>query len=409
MIRILSSISFILVASVSLKAQNFFVQENASIFIQEDAGMQFGGDLDNEGFIENNGTIDLYSDFNNSNIFNGALGILSFNGSEPQLVFCSSLELRGLRMNSTSTAQFQDDSVVVSEMAEFLNGILIVDSLSELVLQSNAEVLGGSDFSYVDGSITQYGTGYKFFPVGDSTYYEPIEFLDVRGAGPALKVEVNHPITFLPTPAEEVVGVSEHAMWKVQLVDGSFDSSLVKIDFMGADLQNFTNRNNINFLVSSPVIAATDSLGSPFESLGVSELIDTDSLTSGIVTSEEGLKIIRTNTAYIGVAKAPLIPPGGVVHIPNAFSPLASDVDNQTFRIFGEKILREDFELKIFNRFNVLVYKTEDYDEANTRGWDGTNQNSGKEEPRGLYYFSVQLRRENGELFKKEGPLYLIR
>lgn len=41
-------------------AQTFHVEENASIFIQDNATIQFGGALDNYGFIENNGEIGLF-------------------------------------------------------------------------------------------------------------------------------------------------------------------------------------------------------------------------------------------------------------------------------------------------------------------------------------------------------------
>ena len=87
----------------------------------------------------------------------------------------------------------------------------------------------------------------------------------------------------------------------------------------------------------------------------------------------------------------------------------ATDPDNQTFRVFGEKILRENFKMEVYNKFGSLVYQTDSFDEANLNGWDGTNQRTGKQEPSGLYYYVVVLTRINGDIEERTGPFYLQR
>lgn len=323
-------------------AQTFHVEENASIFIQDNATIQFGGALDNYGFIENNGEIGLFGNFNNLNIFNGSEGILSLLGGADQVVFSPILELQSLMVNSDGQTAFNSDSIVISQTLDFQNGIVKVGDSTSFVVLDGVDVTGGNDFSYLDGSMIQFGTGYKYYPIGDSIFFDPIEFLNITGVNLRMKLFVTHPPTNALVPApDEVIGVSEHAIWTAEVEEGVFDSSLVTLDFMNADLENFTRRNDIQYLVKSPVVVYTDSIGDVYRSLGVSELLESDSVTTGIITSEQGVTIGRTNIASIGLGLAPLVPAEGVVHVPNAFSPAATEIENQTYRIFGERYLKK--------------------------------------------------------------------
>ena len=182
-----------------------------------------------------------------------------------------------------------------------------------------------------------------------------------------------------------------------------------KIDFSGEDLSNFAIANRIRHRVNSPVITVSDSPGGVFRTLGVSELLNSDSLTTGSITTETDFGPQEQETAYFAIGVAPRIDPRGLVYIPEIFSPAASDPDNRTFRIFGERILRENFSLQIYNRFGSLVYSTESFDEANLTGWDGINQRTGNEEPSGLYFYQVVLTRINGDIEERQGPFYLQR
>ncbi len=399
-------IPFLLFGSL-INAQQLTVQENAAIFIQSNASMQFGGGLDNYGLIENSGQVDLFGDFNNYNIFNGSEGVLNFFGGDDQMITNNSyFELRRLSMNSSGISTFQTDSIVVTGEIGLYNGILKLRDDASLVLLDGVSVLGGNEDSFVDGPVTHFGSGPKYFPIGDSLFFDPIEFEYVYGLGTQIKAHVVHPHPEPPIPGASLFGVSEHALWTLELLSGFFDSTQVIIDFAGADLENFTIRNDQPFIIESPVVAFRDSIGGEFESLGVSELNNTDSLTSGVIKSARPISFATNNEINVAIAKGPLIPEEGVVHIPNAFSPRATDPLNRSFRVFGENISDQNFSMRVFNRVNLIVYQTNDFQEANTRGWDGTID--GVEEPAGLYYYSIQLER-NDIIERFEGPLYLIR
>ena len=109
------------------------------------------------------------------------------------------------------------------------------------------------------------------------------------------------------------------------------------------------------------------------------------------------------------MALAPRIPTDGLYYIPEAFSPQASDARNQTFRVFGEGIVEQGFDLQIYNRYGVNVFSTTSFKEANENGWNGENQKTGAEEPTGIYYYTVKFRFRTGLPVQKSGVFYLIR
>lgn len=57
------------------------------------------------------------------------------------------------------------------------------------------------------------------------------------------------------------------------------------------------------------------------------------------------------------------------VFIPNLFTP-NGDGNNDFFVVYGEGF--ESLELKIYNRWGVLVFYSRDVEEITTTGWDGT-------------------------------------
>lgn len=79
--------------------------------------------------------------------------------------------------------------------------------------------------------------------------------------------------------------------------------------------------------------------------------------------------------------------------VANLFSP-NGDGSNDALKVFltGEP---SSFEFQIYNRSGVLVYSTNDANEAVGRGWDGTH--SGKTMPTGVYYWRVSGNYENGQ------------
>jgi len=386
------------------------LQENAAIYVKEGADLRVGGNIENDGFIENLGKVSIYGNFLNRSIFNSTLGELALISSDMQQVLSSDLELTKLTIDGTANeVMLESDLVTITGEIDFINGVLRISDSGELIIESGAITSGGNIDSYFDGGLIQLGTGFKYYPIGNNGVFTPITMEDIRGINVKMRISSTVPNTPVPEPSTNVIGVSEHALWKLDLEEGSIDSILVSMEFFDADLENFTNRNDINADFVSPVIVKKDEIDGLFETLGVSELIDTDSITFGRITADEYLRLAVDDSRYVALGLAPKLPSDGSLYIPNAFSPNAIEDDNKSFKVFGVKVINEEFELKIFNRSNVLVYQTDDYLEANRVGWDGTSRNNGNIEPSGLYYYTITYKLDDGVVRREQNAIYLIR
>ena len=75
-----------------------------------------------------------------------------------------------------------------------------------------------------------------------------------------------------------------------------------------------------------------------------------------------------------------------IIYYPNSFSP-NGDNRNEEFFIESEGVQLKDFNLEIYNRLGVQVFRTN----RQTRGWDGRTP-SGELVPIGTYYFIMNYR-----------------
>jgi gliding motility-associated-like protein len=89
---------------------------------------------------------------------------------------------------------------------------------------------------------------------------------------------------------------------------------------------------------------------------------------------------------------------------PNAFSPNYDEL-NESFRVYKDGIY--DFEIEIYDRWNKLMYKSNDI----TEGWDGTvNNEDNRDCAQGMYIWKVKFREEeNNQLQIVIGEVNLVR
>jgi gliding motility-associated-like protein len=99
-----------------------------------------------------------------------------------------------------------------------------------------------------------------------------------------------------------------------------------------------------------------------------------------------------------GDATAKLLNPD--IFIPNAFTP-NNDGHNDVFRAQGNIITGQ--EMKIFNQWGELVFETSDP----AAGWNGTSQ--GKQQPMGVYVYTIRLKLANGKETIRKGAVNLLR
>ncbi len=446
MIKYLSTISLVFFAVVSVAAQGLYTSSAVQLKVGSSANISVGGNLNNQGQIydeglivvegtitnnnrlnisndastppildsnglinntgnlENVGLIRVSGDWNNLGIYNGIDGEVMIDGSSNQTFSGGLTDIGKLTVNSDGLTTFKGDTVRVVGQIDFQGGYIRTEIGSYLVVEDGAEVLGGSDFSYSQGKLYQRGVGYKFFPVGNAANYLPVYLENVKGVNPLIGVEVGA-FSEAPFPDRLLLGIAEDYYWDIETVSGVFDSSKVTVDYVNADLENSTNRNNIAFESATPALAQAASLDDPFESLFTADetVIDPDLYSSGVLTGNDPF-----TKRYLAVALSPTIPEDGVSYVPTAFSPVAINEEDRSIRFFSEKVIPDGFSFKIYDRYGAVLYEAQGLDEANTIGWDGTLKN-GKMASGGYYFYSVKFEFENGRQVSDTGQILLIR
>lgn len=107
-----------------------------------------------------------------------------------------------------------------------------------------------------------------------------------------------------------------------------------------------------------------------------------------------------TNTCYESWSNDVCITFEPTLYFPNAFSP-NGDGKNDYFTPIG--VFAKTFEMQIYNRWGILIYKTE----SQEQGWDGTV--NGSPAPEGVYVFKARVVGFKDEEVQKTGTVTLIR
>lgn len=386
-----------------------YVPSNGLIHISEGANLEVGGDLDNNGVIQNRGTMSLYGDWLTNANFNGLTGELKFLGGSNQMVNPPQLTVSKLVINQGGEVTFSGNQYIVLDKLELQFGNIKVENDTRFVLEPGARVVGGSNLSYFDGTLIAKGSGIKTFPVGSDGLFAPLTLLSVFGLNTEIATNFTRENLVDPVPGDSLLGVSHIGLWEMELLNGATDPTQVELEFSEVDLSNFRVPNPIRHRVNSPVIAYATSPAGIYRSLGVESINDSDSLTYGTIVSELPLAPNLGEKLYVAVGLAPRVPSEGLYYIPEAFSPQASDPKNQTFKIFGEGISEDGFDLQIYNRYGIIVYSTSSFAEANQNGWTGENQRTGADEPAGVYYYTVKFQFNTGLPVQQKGAFYLVK
>lgn len=397
----------LLLSTFSLYGQ-LYIQDEADVYIWDDATLEVAGNLVNNGRLFNNGTLTLFGDWSD-NYYSGLLGTIQFVGPSSQLVNATNLSTGELIVNNGGELFFSGNQFLVTDRIEFTFGTVRTDAGTRFVLGPNANVAGGSNASYFDGQLIAQGSGIKTFPLGNNGIHSPLTLLNVSGSNTEIGASFTNGNTVDPIPGDSILGVSHRGLWEVELLRGEMDPTLVELGYKEEDLTSFNIINNIRHRSNGPVIAYALDAEGIYESLGLGELRDSDTLTFGTITSDLTINPVLNQKLYLAMALAPKIPSEGLYYIPEAFSPRATDPRNQRFRVFGEGITEEGFSLVIYNRLGSKVFSTESFAEANVDGWNGNNLRTGAEEPTGMYYYTVRLQFQTGLVVEKQGFFYLIR
>lgn len=97
------------------------------------------------------------------------------------------------------------------------------------------------------------------------------------------------------------------------------------------------------------------------------------------------------------------------IWVPNVFSPGLSLEDNSHLKVYGTNVSDENFNFRVFNQWGELVYETNSFTEANSKGWNGMLNNSEQALNTGIYTYTLNGTFLDGVTFKHAGTASLLR
>ena len=353
----------------------------SALFIR--GNVHVDGDLINSGKLDNEGHISITRDWESSGQYNG-VGVVTVSGNNPQRIEHYNQGIHTLTIDGGGT-KYIKGIVNITTLLNLNHGIVQVSAADQLKLAKDLTITGGSANSYVDGALLVEGTGYKFFPVGKNGTYAPIEFLDATGKELVYSMEV-----FENAPAISIdnVIVRDGVYWHRKDIAGQFNGSPVAIDF---DPTYFRSSDKIVMVTGSdweePFLALTDVLKSS----------ETDKIsTQTIITTP----IIMLGEISERWAEADF-------YFSTALSPNATRADNRKVKVFGDRLLSDQFHFQVFNRWGDMVYESYSLEDMVTNGWDG-RAISGDELVGGAYPYRLTAVDKTGKQFEKKGFITIL-
>lgn len=366
----------------ALNGQDIHVTSN--IFISDDIALH-AGSFTNAGFVSNGGSIYIQGDWTNRLVYQGP-GKVVLNG-ESQMIdhngqAISRLELRGIGRKTLKNTLKINNRLVLSE------GHLIVHDDARLVMAEAATVEGGSHLSYVEGTFTVSGNGFKLFPLGIDGIYLPVEYLDLRGIDQVLSLSLKRDAPSIPSR----VGVQPYQRyyWQQRNLQGSFESTPLSLTFPHGEES-----------VESVAIIEGSMFDEPFDVLpGVLENAPPKNnlFTTTSVLKKDIFLFAKLNTPAPASDKA--------FYLSTTLSPNATLDENKKVKVFGDNLSESDFIFVVYNRWGNIVFETSSLS-AMKEGWNGHNA-AGQMLLSGAYPYILKVRTLDGTVKEQKGFINIL-
>ena len=381
----------LLFCGASVLAQ-VLTNNNAQIFITPSTRVTVLGGALNNGDLTNDGTLSISGDWMNVGTYGSGNGLMILNGTQEQNIVQNDQDVYQLQ-STGGGEKIINSNIEIQDSLKLTDGVMKISNGAIVMVQANGTVTGGSEISYVDGPLFHQGTGSKYFPVGKNGKFRPAELINVTGTNPVVGIAAQEPNSNPIIPLQ-LLAVSDARYWQLIRQSGSYDGSPIRLK-LGPD-----ERLGEDPDIQDIVVTASDSIGGIFMSLGQSQF--TGTLMDGEVTSTSLALGEFYALGVEGFAEE------SALYVPNAFSPAASDPEDQVVKVYGQQITDEGFIFRIYNRWGQMVYETASFAEANAVGWRG-NISSGEDESLGVFHYTLSGTFTSGRIFQRQGTIQVIR
>lgn len=331
----------------------------------------------NEGTIINNGDMQVGGAWTNNAEYDAGEGKITFNSDLPQVINHNDQSFSKLTLTGGGEKLMLADITIENEIT-LEGGILVSQNDSKVVLGESAVVNGGSDASHINGPVYHRGAGRKVFPVGNGSLFLPVEFLNIEGTSPEVGVTLIETGGTILETSPGLRAVSAVRYWEVDATPGSLVNSKVILPVRVEGLAFGTNEY---------VVAQSDNVSEPFESLGQSAF--QGNIAEGRVTSE--LPVTKSLLA-VGVASS-----DDAVVVHNAISPGMIDERND-FMVIRNIENFPDNKLTVFNRWGDKVFEIHNYNNSDRVFRGKSNIGGEKDLSSGMYFYTLETKRDGKKI-----------
>jgi len=214
----------------------------------------------NNGEITNNGDLIVQGTWINNNVYNSGTGSITLASASPQFINHNDQSLTQLTISGGGDKIFEQD-IIVEDQLVMDDGLLISSNGARIIVNDGALITGASEVSYIVGEVINIGTGLKYFPVGTTDAFLPLELLDVQGSSPQIGATAsadNINLTTVGTLDE----VSARWFWELEIVTG---------EFVGSPIRLAVNQESLGGEITQFVVAEAINANNPFRTLGQSD------------------------------------------------------------------------------------------------------------------------------------------
>ncbi len=293
-------------------------------YINTQGNVDFSGGLTLSGttFTVSNGTIN---------------GTVEMAGSSAQTMEGggSAYSIENLTVNNSNGLTL-NNPVIVSGTLTLTSGLIHTDDTNLLTIGSSGSISGYSSTRYINGTLAYSGTGSKYFPIGNSGDYRPVELVNLAGTDPVVRFKM-----VKSSPGGTVDGTLDHISavryWLGTLTSGSISGCQVKLSWETNDGVD-GSLDNIAVATSSSQSGTYTSAGNSGTSGNSSSgTVLSNSLTTmqyftlGSISTDNSLPVeLASFTASADFGKVVLD------------WTTASELDNLGFNIFRRLLAEED-------------------------------------------------------------------
>jgi len=373
-----------LVTNIGAQAQ--FAISSGKVSIQEESTVSVQANLHNHATLSQEGTLTLKGDWKNIHQYFSKQGTIVLAGTN-QNFFHNNQSIHNLWVKNAGNVHLSGNLTISGKLG-LEKSILTPTRNNQLVIAKNASIETSGPDAYVNGALYHTGVGSKFYPIGKNNQYAPVTLTQITGNDPVVGLEF-YESGLSSSPDDKLQWLDKGFYWQLTHLSGEFDGSPLHLE---------TEAKTLPFETEELVIAVSNNLSEGFGTLPDANFQISNNRY--LVSTASPVQNSFISIGLINNEKK-------VFYLPNVLSPLAPNPEDRAIKIYSEEEITEGFSWVIRDQWGHIVFTTDSYAEAVTKGWQGLAKAGNPVLP-GIYYYTIKGKFASGDMLNKKGNLVVI-